>query len=308
MKFRFLLFALLPFFIYCPKRFGTGTQKVEVVYLASLSRDIELDKPVLASVPNMKGIKIGYLFFEQPFMSEFYSRLGFYRMLDDLAIDFLLTNHPVYGQKFLSVKKDLGYGIANYNGVRFAVFSLDRDSLTISEQTRLALVKERSDVLWFIDEKMLEKTAMRVNFVVRNRVVHDTIMSRIDAKPDTQYVRRINEFRSQLNAVLSRKWSLDNKDLADYVLARIAAKKGVNVILYPAHLIKRASGAESLTIAEFMDHVSCELKFSREEATGEEVQKLIRDNGYSAWGKIEGSNSVLLPGPAGEYVFDLLFN
>ncbi|MEO0143036.1 MAG: hypothetical protein ABIL70_03490 [candidate division WOR-3 bacterium] len=306
--FKFLSFMTILFLtLNCPKRPVVKTTKIEVVYLASLYKDIQNEIPLLAGVKDAKGLKVGYLNYDTPFMPQIFQRLGFYQLLNEFALDYLITNYPVYGYNFFSVPLNLGYGIKNYEGIRFGIFSKNKDSLTIAEQTKLALVKERCDVLWVVDNKTLSFPPALISFIIKERILQDTTAKRLEIKPDSVAVHRIKNFYRLLNSTLSKKVSLEGKNLTDFVFSEILRKKGANVVLYPEGTIKNEIIKDSVSIEEFLKNVACEKKFKIHELNKEEVKKIALDNKYLIYGTVKKKNTACLPDADGEYLFDLLF-
>jgi len=305
-KYTILIFICL-LSLNCPKRVSVKTSKIEVIYLSSLLEDIQRPEPYLCSIKDTKGIKVGYINFETPFMPQIFQRLGFYQFLSETPLDFLITNYPVYEQNFLSVPLDLGYGIKNYEGIRFAICSQYRDSLTISDQVKLATIKERSDVLWMLDKKLLSLPAMQIDFIIRNRILQDTMVKKIQLATDTTLQTKLNNFNQLLNKKLGAKINLNNLAIADYIFSRVKQRQNINIMLYPKDLIKDNAPKDSITIADFLKNTACDTKFKIQVLTKDEVNKMIKENGYSILGSITKKNMALGPDKDGEYLFDLIF-
>ncbi len=294
-------------FLNCPKRMSVKTTRIEVIYLSSLLDDIQRPEPFLCSIVNTGGLKIGYLKFETPFMFQIFHRLGFYKLLNEVPLDFLITNYPIYEQNFLSIPLDLGYGIKNYEGVRFAICSQYRDSLTISDQVKIATIRERSDVLWVADEKILSSPPMHIDFHVRNRILQDTTIRKIETKIDTTLFAKLSNFKKLLNQTLETRLFLNNSSLSDYIFSKIKAKKAIDIMLYPGNLLRDNTLKNELTIADFLRLVACDLRFHIKEMTREEVNKAMKEYGYQLKGNITKKNITLIPDKEGEYLFDLIF-
>ncbi|MEO0106154.1 MAG: hypothetical protein ABIL46_02350 [candidate division WOR-3 bacterium] len=303
--FIFILICLI--FLNCPKRVSVKTTKIEVVYLSSLIDDINNPEPYLCGAKNFEGIKVGYLNFATPFMSRIFQRLGFYNILDEIPLDFLITNQPVYGTKFLSIPVDLGYGFKNYEGIRFAIFTKYRDSLSISDQVKLATVKERSDVLWIVDKKLLSSPPIAIDFIIRERTLQDTIVKKIKISPDTTLLNTIHNFQQLLLKTLQTKIFTANQPISEFIFNKIKQKYNTNLMIYPVNMIKDNLLKDSLTVAEFMDKVNCDTKFKVKELSKSEVNKILNDKIYAVIGKITKQNIVLMPDPEGDYLFDLIF-
>jgi len=301
----FILLCLI--FLNCPKRMSVKTTRIEAVYLSSLIDDINNSEPYLCSVKNFKGIKVGYLNFATPFMSQIFQRLGFYNILDEVPIDFLITNHPVIGQRFLSIPVDFGYGLKNFEGIRFGILSKYRDSLTISDQIRLATIKERSDVLWVIDKNFLRSSPVQIDFIISERILKDTIMKKIKVELDTVILNKIKNFKDLLNQSLQMKISTNNLSISEFIFSKVKQKYNVNIMLYPLNMIKDNTTKDYFTIAEFMDRVNCDTRFKVKELTKSEINKMLNEKTYAVSGNITRNNIALIPDPEGEYLFDLIF-
>ncbi len=302
-----LLISICFAFINCPKRVSVKTSTIEVIYLASLFEDIQKPKPFLCSVKDNKGLKVGYLNFETPFMFQIFQRLGFYKLLNEVPLDFLITNYPVYQYNFLSIPADLGYGIKNLEGIRFAICSQNRDSLTISDQVKLATIRERSDVLWVVDKKIYSIPPVQVDFIIKNRILQDTSIKQIKPAIDSILLFKLKEFNQLLNQTLCSTIILNNSTLADYVFLKIKEKKNIDVMLFPRDMIKDNTPKSSITLGDFLGSVACDTKFKLLELKKDEVNKTAKENKYTILGKITKNNIVLVPNEEGEYLFDLLF-
>lgn len=293
--------------INCPKRVSVKTEKIEVIYISSLLDDIKRSEPYLCRVKNSEGIKVGYLNFDSPFMPHLFQRLGFYRLLDEVPLDFLITNSSVYGEKFLSLPIDLGYGFKNYKGIRFGVFTQYRDSLSISQQVKLAMVKERSDVLWVIDKNLLSSPPMQIDFIIRNRILKDTMIKKIEAKIDTTLLNKLNSFNELLHKTLNTSLFLNNSTIADFIFSKLKQKVNINILITPKDLIKDNTPKDSISLDEFLRMVNCAVRFKITELTKSEVNKLLSENDYTIWGSVAKKNLAYIPDKEGEYLFDLIF-
>ncbi len=303
----FIFVFICLIFLNCPKRASVKTTKIEVIYLSSLLDDINNPEPYLCSAKNFKGIKVGYLNFATPFMSRIFQRLGFYNILDAIPLDFLITNQPVYQNKFLSIPVDLGYGLKNYEGIRFAIFTKYRDSLGISEQIKLATIKERSDVLWIVDKNLLNSPPRAIDFIIRERILQDTIVKKIKINSDTTLLNTISNFQQLLSKTLQTKIFTANQPISEFIFSKLKQKYNTDLMIYPVNMIKNNILKDSLTIAEFMDNVDCDTKFKIKELTKSEVNKMLNKKIYAILGEIAKKNTALIPDPEGEYLFDLVF-
>lgn len=301
-----LLIFICLIFLHCPKRVSLKTSKIEVIYLSSLLEDIKKPEPYLCSIADTGAITITYINFETPFMDQLFQRLGFYRLLNDTPLDFLVTNYPVYGYNFLPIHFDLGYGIKNIEGIRFGICSQYRDSLSISDQVKLATIKERSDILWIVDKKLLSLPPMQIDFIIRDRILQDTLLRNIKIVRDTTLQRKFNDFNESLDRLLNVKIDV-NTTIANYIFSRVKQQKNINIMLYSEGLIKDSSVKNSITMGQFLSNVTCDTKFKIQDLSANEIKKIIKENGYQYWGDILKKNLALIPDKDGEYLFDLIF-
>jgi hypothetical protein len=309
MKYRWLLLFVSLLFLNCPKRISPGSRQViDLYYIGSLTKDIEQPEPLLSGIAELKGLKIGYLDTDKPGFALFLERIGLYRLANDLPLDFIVTNFPVYDQEHLPVLKTMGYGIKNIGGIRFAVLSLGKDSLTIHEQTRISLARERSDVLWVIEKKILDQPPFKMSFMVSNRVLQNTGLGKIKNKPDPERVKNIAAFTRLLEDTLSAQIDLAGQPLAEYALKKMSLRTGAGVILYPASLILNPIPRTPFTVRDLLENIDGSLRFVKKEITRDSLLKDQQENNYLLWGKMGKTNTVLVPGPGGDYVLDLLLN
>jgi len=303
----FISFLFLIFLLNCPKRIGIKTIKVEAVYIASIFEDIYRNEPILAGLGDFNGIKIGYLNFESAFMPILMERLGFYRLLNELPIDFVISESPIYGMKYFTVAKAMGYGIKNYQGIRFAIVSKDRDSLTISDETKLALIRERSDVLWVIDRKFFSLAPAKIDFLIKGRELSDTSMTPIKLTMNSDLSSKIKEIRDLVSNSLNKTVQVGNIKLSEYVLARLKSNEGASVVLYPPSVFRTITPKDSYAIYEILSCIACEKKFGKAEMGKSEVEQLVKEKAYLIWGNIAKNNIVVYPDDGGRYLYDLIF-
>lgn len=309
MKYRYLLLLIVPFLLNCPKRMTPGARHtIEIYYFGSLTEDLARKDPFLAATADLKGVKVGYLDTDKPGYALFLQKIGLYKLFDDLSLDFLVTNCPAYGENYLPVLKTMGYGLKNIEGVRFAILSLGKDSLTIHDQTRISLARERSDVLWVIEKKVLDQPPFKMNFLVRNRVLLSASQSKFNIKPDPERIKRIAAFYGLLTDTLNVPVDLGNQTLAEFVLSRMARKTGAGAILYPADFVSASSSRSPITVRDLLNSVQGEITFVKKEMTGELLLQTQTKNNYLLWGKVGKTNPVLVPVSGGDYVLDLLLN
>jgi len=309
MKYRCLLLFAALLFLNCPKRISPGSRQViDLYYIGSLTEDIQRPDPFLSGIAELKGLKVGYLNTDRPGFALFLERIGLYRLANDLPLDFIITDFPAFGQDHLPVLKDMGYGIKNIGGIRFAILSLGKDSLTIHDQTRISLARERSDVLWVIENKVLAEPPFKMSFMVSNRTLKNTSLGKIKNRPDPERVKKIAAFARLLQDTLSRKIDLAGQSVTEYALNKISRRTGAGVILYPASLIPAPLSRTPATIRDLLDGVDGSLRFVKKEMIKDSLLKVQKENNYLLWGKPGKTNTVLVPGPGGDYVLDLLLN
>jgi len=307
MKYPWLFLLILPFFLNCAKRVSAIPKKIEVFYLSSLNEDLKRENSVVVGVNQLKGIKITYLHFEQPFLATVFERLGFYNLLNEFSIDFLITNAPVYGMNYLSIPETMGYGIKNYEGIRFAILNKNKDSLSIADETKITLLKERSDILLITDNKFLDSSPMKIEFFIKDRALTDTNITQMKIKPDSLLQKKLQAFKNTLNYTLNKRIDIENKRLDEYILSKLTQKEIADLILYPSNLFHKVITTNSITVYEFIANVACELKLKKVEMTKDEILKVKEEKKYNIWGNITKKNSVLLPDEEGKYIFDILF-
>jgi len=309
MKYRYLLLFMVPFLLNCPKRMTPGSRhQIDMYYLGSLTDDLQRPEPLLAGVAGLKGLKVGYLDTDKPGYALFLERIGLYKFYNDLPLDFLVTTYPAFGENHLPVLKTMGYGIKNIEGIRFGLISLGKDTLTIHDQTKISLARERSDVLWVIENKTLNRPPFKMSFIVSNRALLDTNQSKIISKSDPERVKRIAAFARRLQDTLNVTVDLGNQTLTEYLFKKMALKTGAGTILYPANLIPMTVSRTPITIRDILDNVDGAMRFIKKEMTKDSLLKTQVENNYLLWGTPGKKNTVLVPGPGGEYVLDLLLN
>lgn len=310
------LVLVLPLLLNCPKQIVPRVAKIEVDYLSSLYEDLYKEKPLLARVGQLEGIKIGHLITDPPFMEKILGRLGFYQLLDEFALDFIIVDSPVYGMNFFPIQKSMGYGINNYKNIRFAIVSKDKDSLTIDDEIKMSLIRQRSDVMWVLDKTVLDLGPTKIDFLIKNREFSDTSMVPIDGALDTVLLNKLYQFRQLVDEYLNKRVYLENKTLDEYILSTIALREDVNVILYPEGLFCYGIEDDSISIRNILIDVSCELKLKKAVMTKTKLLDYNEEKGYRMWGQTIKNNSVMLPvedavsvedTDIGNYVFDLFY-
>jgi len=307
-KFNTLLLLLIVLLINCPKKYAPQVEKIEVLYLSSLYEDIYREEPYLTGLKNIPGIKIGHLKTEPPSMARLLGRLGFYRLLDEFPLDFIICDTEIHDVHYMSIPESMGYGITNYKGIRFAILTKDKDSLTIEDEIIMTLVRQRSDVLWVIDKDLISLPPQKIDFYIEARALTDTSMNAITVTPDTALDNKLSNFKNNFDKVLSKKIDLEGKGLDEYVLSKVALHDDVNIVLYPETLFLDREVTDSISIKELLNKVQCETIFKEpRRMTKTEIEQLRKEKGYAVWGEFMENNSVSLPDTQGTVLFDILY-
>lgn len=308
MRFRYCVLLIIPLLLNCPRRYTPKVEKIEVHYLGSLYEDIYREPPILSGTAAMPGIAVGHLEAEPPILTHILGKLGFYQFLNEFPIDYVLSETLVYNVHFLSIPRDLGYGIENYEGIRFALVRTGADSLTINDEIQLTLIRQRSDVLWIINQDFIQTEPRTIDFYIENRQLADTSISAIEVVPDTALITKISDFRQRLDAFLRTTFYLNGKTLDEYVLSTIAEREEVNAIIYPRDVFFTKSGSDTMTLSEMIDMADWELKFQKiADITEDEISQLTEEKEYVVWGNVRRKNDVLAPSDQGTRFFDLFY-
>lgn len=283
-------------------------EKIEVLYLSSLYEDIYREEPYLTGLKNIPGIKIGHLETEPQSMARLLGRLGFYQLLNEFPLDFVICDTTIHNARYMSIPASMGYGITNYRGIRFAILSKNKDSLTIEDEVIMTLVKQRSDVLWVIDKNLISLPPQKIDFLIEGRALTDTSMSALTVTPDTSLNNKLSNFKNMLDKVLNKKIDLEGTRLDEYVLSKVALHDHVNIVLYPETLFLDREVTNSLSINELLKKVQCETIFSESRRmTKTEIEQLSIEKGYAVWGEFMKNNRVSLPDTQGTVLFDILY-
>jgi hypothetical protein len=308
MRFRYFALLIIPLLLNCPRRYTPKVEKIEVHYLGSLYEDIYREPPLLSGTAAMPGIAVGHLEAEPPILPHILGKLGFYQFLNEFPIDYVLSETLVYNVNFLSIPRDLGYGIENYEGIRFALVRTGADSLTINDEIQLTLLRQRSDVLWIINQDFIQTEPRTIDFYIANRQLADTSISTIEVLPDTALLTRISDFRQRLEAFFETTFILDGKTLDEYILSTVAEQEEVNAIVYPRDVFFTKSGSDTMTLRAMIGTADWELKFQKvADMTQDEISQLAEENEYVVWGDVRRKNSVLAPSNQGTRFFDLFY-
>ncbi len=305
------VFPFLILFINCPKKYKPDLEKIEVYYIGSIYNDLLKEKPLLAGTVDLPGITIGSCRTEPKFLQVLMGRVGLTDLLSSTGIDYVIGDVDALhfeNVSYFVVPDYMGYGIQNIGGIRFAVFYPGKKDLTISDQVDIALVKERSDVLWLINEDEARYGPRRIDFYIQNRAVADTTWSKFSIVPDSSIMGKIATFKQRLAIVLYYKFRMDNKPFNSYFLERMATSEQADVILYPEHFFSNTKKYDSLTVFELLQSIDCGQRFKTIAAfSGKQVDSIIKANNFDSWGKVKkNNNKVLMPDSTGRYLFDII--
>lgn len=307
---RYLLCVLLiiPLLLNCPKKYTPKVDKIQVYYLGSLYEDIYREPPLLSGTPAMQGIVIGHLETEPPILRYILGKLGFFALLDEFPIDYVMSDTLVYNVHYLSIPRDLGYGIKNYEGIRFAIARRGSDSLTINDEVQLTLIKQRSDILWLIDNDFIKTTPRRIDFYVENRQLADTSIAALEVEPDTVLMNKVAAFRNRLDTLLSTTFILAGEDLSEFILSTIAERVDVNVIAYPPSMVVVQPQSDTVTLFETINSIDWTVRMQKvTDMANKDVSQLVDESGYTLWGRVQKTNTCLVPDVQGKNLFDLFY-
>jgi hypothetical protein len=292
----------------CPKRYAPKVDRIEVYYLGSLYEDIYREPPFLSGAPAMEGIVIGYLDIEPPILRHILGSLGFFTLLDEFAIDYVMSDTLIYNVHYLSIVPTLGYGIKNYEGIRFAVVRTGSDSLTISDQLQLTLIEQRSDILWLVDDDFFSTTPRRIDFYVENRQLADTSSALLEVSPDSVLMENVAAFRNRLDTLFNTAYILAGKDFIEFVLETVAQQEGVHAIVYPPDIVRVQSHPDTVTLSETVNSLDWTVRLHKvTDMTKKDVLQFIDENGYALWGQLQTTNTCLIPDVQGKNLFDLFY-
>lgn len=201
----------------------------------------------------------------------------------------------------------MGYAIKNHEGIRFAIMRKNKDILTIDDEIQIELVRQRSDILWIIENKLIDITPVRINFFIKDRGLTDTTMTALDIEPDSVSIIEIKNFTKMLEQTLNKKTFLHGKTLSEYIMSKIMQDQGTDMILYPQDLFIKDVKNDSISLREILNSIACETKFTKTTLDKEQVEALIKERHYKTWGKTKNQNSVVLPDDYGVYIFDMFY-
>lgn len=304
MRFALLLLLCTVLLFNCVKKVVVKVDKIETLYVGSIYQDIYQETPASACIISPPGLKIGHTLTEPVFMEYYLQRNGLHELLNDLEFDFVITDTAIYGQEYFNIPKSMGYGIKNYQGIRFAVVSKGKDTLAIEDEVELSLIRERSDVLWVIDDKLLNVKPTAITFYISKRALTDTSMSLIKENVDTAQISKIEKFKDKIEKELGRKVAVMGR-LDYHLFSTIAESEDVDMIIYPKNLFQMITETDSMTLLELMSNIAFEMKFMEAEMSDEEILDVCAAKDYAKWGNMKKSNSTLMfDETEGRHIFD----
>lgn len=310
MRTRFFLLLIIPLLVNCPKKYKPDIESIEVLYIASLHEDIYRDLPILSGIKGLPGLKVGHLRTEPAFLGMILGRLGFYELLNSTGIDFVIADSVSYwidNISYFLIPRKMGYAIKNLEGIRFAILRKHKDMLTIDDEIQIALVKQRSDVLWIVDNRLLDIEPVKINFFIKDRGLSDTTIAEFGIKPDSIIFRKIKNFTNLLDQALNKKTYLQAKTLKEYILSTIAQNQGVDLILYPEELFIEDYSGDSVSLQDILNSIVGEMKFTKKTLDKMQIENLIIDKKYQVWGEVKDKTNLVLPDTNGYYIFDMFY-
>lgn len=307
MKRRYLLLFFILFLLNCPRHPSPGAKKkIEVYYLASILDDLAQPEPIITGLFTRSGLKIGRLENHNAGYSLFLSRLGLYTLLDSLPLDFIIADVPVPDHQFLTISRNLGYGIKKYDEIRFGVVCAGAETLSIQDQIMISVIKERTDILWVMEPWFLRQSPVRIEFMVRRRELQDTSLSRIKTKPDPTWNTRAALFTKRLNDTLKTKFSTGTLSFSEFILDRLARSADVNTVLYPGHMFFAYAAPTDFNLRDLLLGVDATVRLKKGVFPRDSLLKWQADNQYLMHGRPDKNTPALVPDPDGVYVLDLL--
>jgi hypothetical protein len=281
--------------------------RIEVIYIGSIHDDIYRENPISAGVAGLNGIKLGHTLTTPVFMEYFLQRMGLSELMDDLGLDFVIGDTIVQSHGYFGLSKSMGYGLKNIEGIRFALVSGIKDSLTMDDQIRLTLLKERSDILWMIDKSLLRLSPALIRFHIRDRSLSDTSMVKLTTIGDTTSVRKIRNFTKKIEMELNKKINIMGR-LDDHIFSVIAQRETLDVIIYPENMFARIFEEDSVSLRALMESIAFETRFAKTNMDSAEISQTCKAHGYSTWGAVKQRNAVLVPDAArGRHIFDYYY-
>ncbi len=305
------MLLLLIIHVNCPKQYRPELARIDVNYIGSIYNDIMSEEPLLAGLGKLTGISIGSCRVEPPFLQVLMGRIGLADLLNACGIDYVIGDMSAIhfdNTNYFIIPERMGFGISNLEGVRFALFYPGKKELSISDHVEIAVARERSDILWLIDESFAASGPRRVKFFIENRSLADTSWSALAVEPDSALLVKIRAFRQKLSQLLNYKFSIGGESIKNYVIERMSSAESADVILFPERLFSKDDRRDSLSIVEFIQKVDCGMRFKNAAGlTGKQVDSIVSANGYSFSGKVrKNNNQVVYPDVNGRYLFDIV--
>ena len=311
MKFRYLPLLIIFVLLYCPGKYRPSVKKIDIVYLSSLYDDLYRDEPFMAGVQLDTGFVVGHLIPTYPVMTAVLGKLGFFELLNSTGIDFVVCDSALFhaqSHDYYIIPSSSGYAIMNYQGVRFAIFANDQDTLDIDAEVQRAIVQQRSDILWVIDRDFLNTPPRHLQFFIENRGLADTSAKAITVAPDPDIIKQLDAFKETIEGTLAMEIALQGKNVKDFILHHVTEIANVNLLLYPASLFRNSQAADTITLADMIENTTFEMRFKKTNRMVEsDVQELARSHEYLIWGTVQDTNAALVPDPQGEFLYTYYF-
>lgn len=311
MKFRYLPLLIIFVLLYCPGKYKPSVKKIDVVYLSSLYDDLYRDEPFMAGARLDTGFVIGHFIPPYPVMTTVLGKLGFFELLGSTGIDFVISDSALFqaqGHDYYIIPASSGYAIMNYQGVRFAIFAYDGDTLDIDAEVQRAIVQQRSDILWMIDRNFLNTPPRHLQFFIENRGLADTSSKAVSLVPDPDIIKQLGDFREVVERTLAMKIALQGKTLEDFLLHQVTETANANLLLYPASLFRNSPGSDTITLADMIENIAFEMRFKKTtRMVKSDIQDLAQAHEYLVWGTVQDTNAALVPDPQGEFLSTYYF-
>lgn len=309
MNYRILLLILCAFIVHCPKKYKPDVERIEVTYIGSLYEDIMSDTPLLAGIKDINGFVLGHLMTQPPYVAVLLGKYGLFELLNETGVDHVIADPHLINPDnvtYFIIPYHLGYVISNHEGIRFAIVSKGKDSLSIQDQIQVGIVDQRSDIMWIIDPSFLMSQPMTYCFYVQNRGLTDTSATMFQPATDTVLVKKLKKCAHSVQEILERTVMLDTLSIEEFTLRTVAHNQSVDVVLYPSDLFEAEPDRDILTISEFLSAVACEQRFQKDDMTRGQIMTLQDEQDLRFWGTLRDTATVLHPAAQGEFLFDLL--
>jgi hypothetical protein len=295
--------------IHCPKKHKPDIERIEVTYIGSLYEDIMSDTPLLAGIKDIDGVTMGHVMTQPPYITALLGDFGFFDLLNETGIDQIIGDPQLIdldNVMYFVIPYQLGYVISNYGGIRFAVVSKGKDSLTIQDQIQIGIIDQRSDIMWIIDPAFLMSKPMTYYFYVHDRGLADTSTTVFQPVIDTLLAKKLKECAHHVREVLERTIMLETLSIEEFTLRTAARNQDADIVLYPSDLFRAEPDNNKITINEFMSAVACEQRFFKDDMTRDQIVALQDEQDLRLWGTLSDTNTVLYPAKQGKALFDLL--